>query len=85
MAESPGTWVKLGDLKWQFIPHEVKEKARELDLTWEGAASLAKTFRTEKPSQLHPGIPHYHHTGFRREKTSWRHMGIPQHRHTGFR
>ncbi|MGY8884694.1 MAG: hypothetical protein ACKVKI_04190, partial [Flavobacteriales bacterium] len=50
MAESPGTWVKLGDLKWQFIPHEVKEKARELDLTWEGAASLAKTFRTERPS-----------------------------------
>ena len=50
MAESPGTWVKLGDLKWQYIPHEVKEKARELDLTWEGAASLAKAFRTERPS-----------------------------------
>ena len=40
----------MGDLKWQYIPHEVKEKARELDLTWEGAASLAKAFRTERPS-----------------------------------
>ena len=50
MAESPGTWVKLGDLKWQFIPHKVKEEARKLDLTWAGAASLTKTFRTDGPS-----------------------------------
>ena len=50
MAESPGTWVKLGDLKWQFIPHEVKEEARKHDLTWAAAASLTKTFRTDGPS-----------------------------------
>ena len=40
MAESPGTWVKLGEQSWQFIPYEVKEEARKLDLTWEAAVSL---------------------------------------------
>ena len=42
MAESPGTWVTLGDQKWQFIQYEVREEARKLDLTWEAAALLTK-------------------------------------------
>ena len=42
MAESQGTWVKLGEQSWQFIPHEVKQMAHKLDLTWEAAATMAK-------------------------------------------
>ena len=45
MADSSGTWLKLGYEKWQFIPEEVKEQASKLDLTWEGAAVLTKFCR----------------------------------------
>ena len=50
MAESPGTWVKLGEQTWQFIPYEVKKVARKFDLTWEAAASLTKALSSEQPS-----------------------------------
>ena len=51
MAESPGTWVKLGEQSWQFIPYEVKEVARKLDLTWEAAASLTRAFDLSNPAK----------------------------------
>ena len=51
MAESPGTWVKLGEQSWQFIPREVKQVAHKLDLTWEAAATMAKPLNsTMEPS-----------------------------------
>ena len=42
MAESPGTWVKLGEQSWQFIPHEAKQMAHKLDLTWEATTTMMK-------------------------------------------
>ena len=42
MAESQGTWVKLGEQSWQFIPREIKQLAHKLDLTWETTARMAK-------------------------------------------
>ena len=51
MAESPGTWVKLGEQSWQFIPHEVKQVAHKLDLTWEAAATMSEALSsTVQPS-----------------------------------
>ena len=46
-----GSWVKLGDIKWQFIPQEVKNEAHKLDLTWAAASSMTKTFFPEGPSE----------------------------------
>ena len=42
MAESQGTWVKLGEQSWQFIPCRIKQMAYELGLTWETAATIAR-------------------------------------------
>ena len=51
MAESQGTWVKLGEQSWQFIPREIKQLAHKLDLTWETAATMAKPLNsTMEPS-----------------------------------
>ena len=51
MAESPGTWVKLGEQSWRFIPYEVKQVAHKLDLTWEAAATMTEALSsTVQPS-----------------------------------
>ena len=51
MAESPGTWVKLGEQSWRFIPYEVKQVAHKLDLTWEAAATMMEALSsTVQPS-----------------------------------
>ena len=42
MAASSGTWLKLPNEKWQFIPPEIRAQANRLDLTWDNAAKLTK-------------------------------------------
>ena len=46
MAESPGTWVKLGHQEWQYIPPSVSEQAYKHGLTWNVAVEMTKCFRT---------------------------------------
>ena len=49
MAESPGTWVKLGHKEWQYIPLSVREQAFKHDLAWNAAVEMTKCFRTGEP------------------------------------
>ena len=51
MAESQGTWVKLGEQSCRFVPREIKQLAHKLDLTWETTATIAKPLNsTMEPS-----------------------------------
>ena len=49
MAESPGTWVKLGHQEWQHIPPSVREQACKHGLTWDAAVGMTKCLRTGDP------------------------------------
>ena len=49
MAESPGTWAKLGHKEWQYIPPSVREQACKHGLTWDAAVEMTKCFRTGGP------------------------------------
>ena len=49
MAESPGTWVKLGHQERQYIPPSVREQAYKHGLTWNVAVEMTKCFRTGEP------------------------------------
>ena len=49
MAESPGTWVKLGHKEWKYIPPSVREQACKHGLAWNAAVEMTKCFRTGEP------------------------------------
>ena len=49
MAESPGTWVKLGHQEWQYIPPSVRDQAYKHGMIWNAAVDMARCFSTEEP------------------------------------
>ena len=64
MAESQGTWVKLGEQSWQFIPREIKQVAHKLDLTWEDSSNDGETAElyngAQRRSSQGTGMYHVH-------------------------